>query len=1376
MRLLVGGGDGATRVVELSVDRPGATIADLAEALGFDRMTALVVDGLPCDVRASIADIPFVDGCSVHPLGATPTSARSEAGYFWLGITNGPGTGLVHRTTAGTTVSFGRDPSNDLVIDNSSVSARHGQLIIDDRGQVFVDDHASRNGTWIDGYPVDGRTPVYAEARIRVGSSTIRVCEIDPRARSLGAATHHADATGHIRWNRSPREPVAAEPAQVVVPNAAPVRESPKLAIAAVVAPLLFAGVMVVVLGSWRYALFGLLSPVMAIANWLTSRRQLTRASRRDRAAMTLALRDLETALADAESTERARRRAFAPDIIEVRRRIEQPGRELWERRPHSRDAFAVRIGIGECPFDVSVVEAEDGAPGAEDLVEAARRLDDAEIVVDLSAGNVGLVGGDRQRTALLRSIVTQLATHHGPADLEIGVVTSPERRHLWAWTRWLPHVRHIDPTSTSSAAEATPSHLVLVIDDASAVLERSSPVRRHLSTSERVFAVVSADSTDDLPAFVSSLVEVEGEDGNLVLRELVDRSRECRGIADLVDLSHARDLARSMARFADPELDDLEGELPSRVAIADLWGALPDANTIAAQWDNAGPGIEGLEFTIGIGAHGPVELDLVADGPHVLVAGTTGSGKSEFLRSMIVGLALAHSPKQVGFVLLDYKGGSAFDACEDLPHVVGVVTDLDDQLAERALVSLEAELRLRERWLRTVGASDIVDYQRAGSPNGELARLVVVVDEFATLRAELPNFVDGLVSIAQRGRSLGLHLVLATQRPSGVVDAHIRANTNLRVALRVTAASDSVDVIDSPVAANIGRSAPGRAYVRRGGSEVECVQTAFVSGVAHAAGAPLRVRRVDIGSAPEEPNRDGGAVTGTSDLTRMAAEVCAAFGDGERPRRPWLAALPARVTVDDIDDEPNDPEEIVVALGDRPAEQARTSCRWRPRSGHLGVVGIRGSGVSSTIRHVVAALGSARRKETWIFAVDHGGGGLEGISAWPHVACVLDPTEIGRLRRLLAIIAAELDDREGRPAASIDAFTELILAIDGVGGFFEAVRLDLGASAIELLERVVRDGPALGITLLVGATRHRDVPRGLRDHLAQVVALEMPDRGDYAAVGIHVRHAPAFVPGRALWGPDGTVAQVIDWESTFDPADAATSMPPAVDELPAVIDLQQLALAEFGDGLSVPFGFEVATHSPAVLHLQRGEHATIAGPPASGKTNALCVVAEQLRLADERAVLLGLAPADADAASELGASAALDAFGTLEETEHIIRMALDDARRWVVLVDDAHRIDDASGLLDELVRSARRQLHVVIALRSATTRAAHGHWSRSVRTSGKGLLLQPDARVDGELLGARLPFEGVPSMAAGRGYLVHGADARPVQVARVVPSGSQGA
>ena len=256
MRLLVGGGDGATRVVELSVDRPGATIADLAEALGFDRTTALVVDGLPCDVRASIADIPFVDGCSVHPLGATPTSARSEAGYFWLGITNGPGTGLVHRTTAGTTVSFGRDPSNDLVIDNSSVSSRHGQLIIDDRGQVFVDDHASRNGTWIDGHPVDGRTPVSAEARIRVGSSTIRVCEIDPRARSLGAATHHADATGHIRWNRSPREPVAAEPAQVVVPNAAPVRESPKLAIAAVVAPLLFAGVMVVVLGSWRYALF----------------------------------------------------------------------------------------------------------------------------------------------------------------------------------------------------------------------------------------------------------------------------------------------------------------------------------------------------------------------------------------------------------------------------------------------------------------------------------------------------------------------------------------------------------------------------------------------------------------------------------------------------------------------------------------------------------------------------------------------------------------------------------------------------------------------------------------------------------------------------------------------------------------------------------------------------------------------------------------------------------------------------------------------------------------------------------------------------------------------------------------------------------------
>src|SRR4029077_4424374 len=216
----------------------------------------------------------------------------------------------------------------------------------------------------------------------------------------------------------------------------------------------------------------------------------------------------------------------------------------------------------------------------------------------------------------------------------------------------------------------------------------------------------------------------------------------------------------------------------------------------------------------IGIGADGPFVVDIRADGPHALIAGTTGAGKSELLQTLIASLAAANRPDAMNFVLIDYKGGSAFKDCARLPHTVGMVSDLDGHLTERALASLAAELKRREEILLAAGAKDIEDSWEAtsrarglfspppASAAEPLPRLMLVIDEFASLVAELPDFVAGLGGIAQRGRALGVHLVLATQRPAGVVSADIRANTNLRIALRVTDAAESADVIDVPDAA----------------------------------------------------------------------------------------------------------------------------------------------------------------------------------------------------------------------------------------------------------------------------------------------------------------------------------------------------------------------------------------------------------------------------------------------------------------------------------------------------------------------------------------------------------------------------------------------
>ena len=236
----------------------------------------------------------------------------------------------------------------------------------------------------------------------------------------------------------------------------------------------------------------------------------------------------------------------------------------------------------------------------------------------------------------------------------------------------------------------------------------------------------------------------------------------------------------------------------------------------------------------LGVGTDGePFVVDLAADGPHVLVAGTTGAGKSELLQTLVAGLAVGNRPDEMSFVLIDYKGGAAFRDCAELPHTVGMVTDLDGHLTERALRSLGAELRRREALLAGAGCTDLDEYIALASPTGDaLARLVLVVDEFATLAEELPDFVGGLVAIAQRGRSLGVHLVLATQRPGGVVSADIRANTSLRIALRVTDASESTDVVDVRDAADIAPrpAGTGGAAGRGRGGPLACRPPGWVA------------------------------------------------------------------------------------------------------------------------------------------------------------------------------------------------------------------------------------------------------------------------------------------------------------------------------------------------------------------------------------------------------------------------------------------------------------------------------------------------------------------------------------------------------------------
>jgi S-DNA-T family DNA segregation ATPase FtsK/SpoIIIE len=568
----------------------------------------------------------------------------------------------------------------------------------------------------------------------------------------------------------------------------------------------------------------GALGAVVAVSTWGAQRLGVVRHRRRSRRAERDAVDAFRVGVAQQRDARMRHHRASVGTLHRAVATAAEPDSSLWARRRDHHDAFTVSLGIGDVSWQP--VLSGDGAavpPVCWGIVEQASTIPDATVPVDL-AGGMSLAVCGPHAEPVAAALLAQLAVQAGPADWRLMIVT--ESRGAWAHWTSLPHSAGGAPTAgvldeqdvADLLRDGRPDDerkLVVVVDEVRLLAARTSPVRRLLATAptSTLIAVVADPAT--VPSLCTSLLvtSIDGRATWTCDTATGDLPRPLR-LAGLAR-GDAASLVASLARFVDPEDPTAPADtLPTDVALASLLAHV-DPDAIAASWAAAAPDTS-PETVIGTAPDGVVTVDLVRDGPHALVAGTTGSGKSELLRSLVVGLAATLSPDHVTFVLFDYKGGAAFDACAPLPHVVGVVTDLDGRMTERALRSLRAELTRREHLLRDCGVADLTALRaEAGRP--VVPRLVVVVDEFAAMAVEHADLLHALIGIAQRGRSLGVHLVLATQRPAGVVSDDIRANTNLRIALRLTDPTDSLDVVGDPAAAALSRQHRGRALMRLG-------------------------------------------------------------------------------------------------------------------------------------------------------------------------------------------------------------------------------------------------------------------------------------------------------------------------------------------------------------------------------------------------------------------------------------------------------------------------------------------------------------------------------------------------------------------------------
>ena len=572
----------------------------------------------------------------------------------------------------------------------------------------------------------------------------------------------------------------------------------------------------------------------------------------------------------------------------------------------------------------------------------------------------------------------------------------------------------------------------------------------------------------------------------------------------DGIDVAVAGELARRIAQaeshrtmlWGEPGLslnDALEVDALTPESVLERWGAPPSSS---------------LPMVLGLTGAGVLWVDLVDVGPHALIAGTTGAGKSELLKTMIATTAAQRSPAEVNFVLIDYKGGSAFDACAGLPHVVGVVTDLDQYLAERALRCLDSELRFREAQLRAAGVNDIAELRGARLP-----RLCVVIDELATLAAELPVFTERLVGVAQRGRSLGVHLILATQRPGGAVSPAIRTNTNLRICLRVPDPLDSEDVIGDPVAATIPRGAPGRAWIRCGPDELIEVQGFNTSAGLHQGHGIVVATPAGGRKAVGETDRSS-ARSGLDVLVGVTKEAWSRIG-GQRPRRPWPDPLPSRVELGDL---PSAEHGVTIGLVDDPDNQRIDGLHWEPGAGHLVVVGGPRSGRTTALLTAAQAVATTPRRE--VIGIDAGGGDLGAARGWPRCTALCDLVDLGEVLRLFG----ELIDRARGPAMQ-DVATSVIV-IDNLGALLQALESGGDYGFISALGRLWSDGPARGIAFAVSADRPAAVPRDLAAATATHVMLALNDPFDYLGTGISVG-TDRGIPGRGHETRSGRCVQL---------------------------------------------------------------------------------------------------------------------------------------------------------------------------------------------------------------------------------------------------------
>jgi energy-coupling factor transporter ATP-binding protein EcfA2 len=1080
-------------------------------------------------------------------------------------------------------VAIGRSELANIRLSDKSVSKRHCQLEVAD-GEYRITDWASVNGS----------TLAPQSRLLKVGNVKLKLPPLNTL--KLSPDRMFASVYGGKLSYRPDNLLLPARPTQTVT-FPAPPRPDPKMPfpVISLIAPAILGLVMYLIMQNLTSIIFCALSPIIMLGNWIenrvSGRRKLKAAGQQfavEQAEAQSKLQQLEAAeIQYWQNLIPYPLLAAHPQPINERLKRLTDSRKLFARRPEHANYFSIGVGIG---------------PRLS--VQPEHVIDQCPVVADLNAlKRIGVSGP--QYLPVLNALIAQLVCANSGLKLKIHHC-NPSAEQLAVW-KWLDNFEPSNPELTET------SDLV------------------YLATSDGKTAVriYFAAAASDLPSDLDGRIDTERQ------RWLNFSTSEIIPLHHLFTFSAPESLALvdALGRI-DRQLIESAANFPTLVTYLDVESQdlAADYQPITAYWQRHREQNR-LLARIGRDADGAVELDLIEQGPHALIGGCTGSGKSEFLQSWILQMAINHSPADLNFLLIDYKGGSAFQNLTPLPHCVATITDLDERLVERMLTSLKAEIKLRERLLYEHGVKDLNAYRKLhasatpNAPSANLARLIVVVDEFATIAKDVPQFIDGVIDIAQRGRSLGIHLILATQRPTGVVNDNIRANVDLRIALRMNDPQESTDVIDRPDAAALSPLEKGRVLIRTNAQNLIQAQTLFVNAVTSPAtrDANFQVHNLELTPTPEWEiaTKQQRVIEQISpqdweklkDVNRMVDSINSASAHLQlsHPRKPWLPELPSYLSSQDVPGEtppesPNashadwspgpaadSPSDTIMVL-DSPATQSYRLISRRAVAGNCLISGSQGVGKSELLKTIAVTLSASQHPPRIVIispTVE-----LKVLLDYNTVSDYLTFTDTEQLARLFSSIV--------QPSTA----SQLIVIIKDVNAFQTHFDKAEGWPLLNQFYAALQNASRGQVQFLLSTNRPSNLSSQIRSFVNTYFTLKLLNDVDYAALNVSnalQQGLNAKGPGAILF--DHLIGQVIFYEPETIACLAEQSRAEH-QPLPSIPRLTSNALTSVND----PY-LAIRYDNLTKLTMPITGPIVVCGPRGSGKTTLIQTLQQLYRL-----------------------------------------------------------------------------------------------------------------------------------------------------------------